>query len=201
MWDGLRSKLGLSFGRRSKTRSSCTEMTETWAFVAADIALLAQPGPDSKGGWGSVLLIRRAKAPFAGMWALPGGKVNRGEGVEAAALRELGEETGLRLAVDDDATAPERYASLSAGDGKAYVLTPLRQVATFTRPGADPRGRVCSVLFSMVLDAPVQAKPASDASAAQWWPIDAVASGRIDLAFDHELEVIAAYGKERELLS
>ncbi|MCL2449044.1 MAG: NUDIX domain-containing protein [Polyangiaceae bacterium] len=44
---------------------------------------------------GRVLLIRRAKPPGLGHWTLPGGRVEPGEGVEAAALRELLEETGV----------------------------------------------------------------------------------------------------------
>ncbi|MGH9344528.1 MAG: NUDIX hydrolase [Terriglobia bacterium] len=46
---------------------------------------------------GSVLLIRRGKEPHKGEWSLPGGMVELGEKVEAAARREIWEETGLRV--------------------------------------------------------------------------------------------------------
>lgn len=42
-----------------------------------------------------VLLIRRGRPPRAGEWSLPGGRIEPGEGVREAALRELGEETGV----------------------------------------------------------------------------------------------------------
>ncbi len=42
-----------------------------------------------------MLLIQRAKPPYQGLWALPGGKIEPGEAVEAAARRELTEETGI----------------------------------------------------------------------------------------------------------
>jgi 8-oxo-dGTP diphosphatase len=42
-----------------------------------------------------VLLIKRGRAPRLGDWSIPGGKVNRGESLHDAALRELFEETGI----------------------------------------------------------------------------------------------------------
>lgn len=42
-----------------------------------------------------VLLIRRGTPPLAGDWSIPGGRIEFGERAEAAALRELKEETGV----------------------------------------------------------------------------------------------------------
>lgn len=43
-----------------------------------------------------VLLVRRARPPFAGYWSLPGGSVELGETVEEALQREIREETSLK---------------------------------------------------------------------------------------------------------
>jgi 8-oxo-dGTP diphosphatase len=42
-----------------------------------------------------VLMIRRGRAPLAGAWSLPGGKIEWGERASDAAMRELREETGV----------------------------------------------------------------------------------------------------------
>lgn len=44
---------------------------------------------------GHLLLVRRAQPPGAGLWSVPGGRVERGETLAQAVVRELGEETGL----------------------------------------------------------------------------------------------------------
>jgi ADP-ribose pyrophosphatase YjhB (NUDIX family) len=44
---------------------------------------------------GAVLLVRRGRPPAAGLWSVPGGKVEPGEAETDAVLRELAEETGL----------------------------------------------------------------------------------------------------------
>ena len=46
---------------------------------------------------GRLLLVRRRRPPEAGHWGLPGGKVDWGERVEAATIREIAEELGIAI--------------------------------------------------------------------------------------------------------
>lgn len=116
-----------------------------------------------------VLLIQRKAAPFKGSWALPGGFVQMGESLDDAARRELQEETGI---------AP----------------THLEQLYTFGEPNRDPRGRVITVAYvAMVRPDQHPATAGSDASLAQWFPVDALP----DLAFDHRTVVEVAVARIR----
>jgi ADP-ribose pyrophosphatase YjhB (NUDIX family) len=107
-----------------------------------------------------VLLIQRDLAPFAGKWALPGGFVNVGEDPEAAARRELEEETGIAL--------PKLF---------------LEQLYTFGAPGRDPREHVVSVAhYALVKLSDHRVKAATDARDAAWFSVADVPA----LAFDHD---------------
>ncbi|MEV6926627.1 NUDIX domain-containing protein [Dactylosporangium sp. NPDC051485] len=115
----------------------------------------------------SVLLIRRAAAPFEGDYALPGGSVLQHEDLLHAAARELEEETGV------------------GGAGH------LEQLGTYGAPDRDPRGRVVTVAYLALLpDAPAP-RAGSDAAAAEWRPFASLPP----LAFDHAR--ILAGGVER----
>lgn len=46
---------------------------------------------------GSLLLVRRGRGPAAGEWSVPGGRVERGETLAEAVVREVAEETGLEV--------------------------------------------------------------------------------------------------------
>jgi 8-oxo-dGTP diphosphatase len=50
---------------------------------------------------GRLLMIRRSKDPGAGLWSLPGGRVEHGEYLADALRREVAEETGLTVEVRD----------------------------------------------------------------------------------------------------
>lgn len=115
-----------------------------------------------------VLLIRRARAPYAGRWALPGGFVEPAEDLQAAAKRELHEETGLRVPW-------------------------MEQLYSFGDPRRDPRGRVVSVTYLAVVPADEQFEPAAgdDACQAEWFDVEDLPP----LAFDHR--VILATARQR----
>jgi 8-oxo-dGTP diphosphatase len=125
---------------------------ETDVRVAVDLVIFT-----IRDGELHALLIQRAAPPFEGRWALPGGFILHGESLEDAALRELGEETGVR---------------------NVY----LEQLYSFGDPDRDPRGRVVSVAYYALVAAdraPLSA--GSDASDARWWPV----AEHPALAFDH----------------
>lgn len=48
---------------------------------------------------GDLLLIKRAKPPYAGLWSMPGGHIEPGEEAAAAARREVMEETGVEASL------------------------------------------------------------------------------------------------------
>jgi 8-oxo-dGTP diphosphatase len=105
-----------------------------------------------------VLLIRRKNEPFQGCWAIPGGFVNMDEDLEAAARRELFEETGVQ--------AKE-----------------LAQLHTFGAPRRDPRGRTISVVYLAVVAADkLKPRAGDDAAEVGWFSLVRPPK----LAFDHK---------------
>ena len=110
-----------------------------------------------------LVLIRRGNDPYAGCWALPGGFVDMDESLEAAAARELEEETGL-------------------------CTVALRQFHAFGAPGRDPRGRNICVAYVGLLPEAMPLCAADDAVEAAWFPVDALPP----LAFDHDKIVAMA---------
>ncbi|HEY2763851.1 MAG TPA: NUDIX domain-containing protein [Pseudonocardiaceae bacterium] len=59
---------------------------------------------------GRLLLVRRVNEPGAGCWSVPGGRVEAGETDQQAVLREVAEETGLRVAITGRVGSVERPA-------------------------------------------------------------------------------------------
>lgn len=108
-----------------------------------------------------VLLIQRGDEPYKGCWAFPGGFMNMDETTEQCAIRELEEETGLKV-------------------------NEVHQIGAYSKVDRDPRGRTITVAYLAIIEKPVSVVGQDDAAKAEWWPISALPQ----LAFDHD-EIIA----------
>ncbi len=102
---------------------------------------------------GGIVLVRRANPPLG--WALPGGFVDYGETLEAAACREAAEETGLAVEL-------------------------LRQFHTYSDPSRDPRQHTISTVF--IARAAGAPRGGDDAAEARVFPLEALPE---PLCFDH----------------
>jgi len=133
--------------------------------VTVDVVVIAAMESEPR-----VLLVKRKHPPFEGGWALPGGFVEPYEPLEAAARRELYEETG----VDPH---------------------DVEQLHTFGDPGRDPRGWTVSVAYLAVLSEDefhaLRPRAGSDAAETGWFDLHNLPP----LAFDHA--DILAYGMRR----
>ena len=105
--------------------------------------------------------------PFKGGWAFPGGFMNMDETTEQCAIRELEEETGLRLSKIQQIGAYSKVLALQATKGRA---------------DRDPRGRTITVAYLAIVETPLTVTGQDDAAKAQWFPIDVLPP----LALDHE---------------
>jgi mutator protein MutT len=107
-----------------------------------------------------VLLVSRAHPPDLGRWAFPGGKIELGESVEMAALRELQEEAGVQARADAAFTAIDVFdRDVHAQVRRHFVLVAVR----CTWLAGDPVG-------------------GDDAAEARWFDIDELTTGKLDLS-------------------
>lgn len=130
--------------------------------VTCDIVIMTMRGKEPH-----VLLVKRAKAPYAGYWALPGGFKDPNETLEQTARRELKEETN-------------------------FSADYLEQFRSYGDPGRDSRTNVVTVAYVAVVPEIGNVIGGTDAAEAAVHPIADVRSGELDLAFDHQQIVLDA---------
>lgn len=119
------------------------------AVTADCIVMTNEPLP-------KVLLIQRGADPFKGAWAFPGGFMNMDETTEQCAIRELEEETGLKVST-------------------------VHQIGAYSKVDRDPRGRTITVAYLAIVVSPKEVKGQDDAAKAEWFTITDLPH----LAFDH----------------
>jgi 8-oxo-dGTP diphosphatase len=83
-----------------------------------------------------LLLVRRGHGPAAGEWSVPGGRVEAGETLHEAVVRETAEETGLEVVVDRFLGWVERMGESDSPDGPYHYLI-LDFAVTALTPDVD----------------------------------------------------------------
>jgi bifunctional NMN adenylyltransferase/nudix hydrolase len=120
---------------------------------------------------GHILLVQRKARPGLGLWALPGGFLEQGERIQDGVLRELREETRIKV------PAPVLRGSIVAEK-------------TFDDPHRSARGRTITHGFLIHLQPDVklpQVKGSDDAAFAKWWPLAEV---RSEMMFEDHYSII-----------
>jgi 8-oxo-dGTP diphosphatase len=126
--------------------------------------VIAVPNEDSMNNGCKILLIKRGRPPFVGMWATPGGNIDEDEIPLDAAIRELHEETGLLI-------HPREFT----------------YVGDFDKPYRDPRNKNCiSYAFAIKLDSTQGVIAGDDATECEWIEFNKFGETNVELAFDHE---------------
>lgn len=109
-----------------------------------------------------VLLVQRKNPPDQGLWGFPGGKVEYGEEVKNAAIRELREETAIEANQEAIITAVDAIEKDRAGDTRSHFLM---IAVTCKWTSGNP-------------------KAGDDAKSAQWVLISDVIEGKLPLSDD-----------------
>jgi 8-oxo-dGTP diphosphatase len=94
-----------------------------------------------------ILLVRRKFDPFEGRYALPGGFVEYGERVDECVIREVKEETGLRVSID-------------------------RLLGVYSAPNRDPRGHTVTLVYVLNLEGGTLSD--SEETKAEWMPLKGI---------------------------
>lgn len=100
-------------------------------------------------GAGQLLLVQRGHPPEEGRWSLPGGRVEPGEDLEAAVVREVREETGLLVIPGE----PVGRVRRPAPDGGEYVIDDVACEVTGGRLRAGDDARAVRFVPAPELDA------------------------------------------------
>jgi 8-oxo-dGTP diphosphatase len=111
-----------------------------------------------------VLLVSRKNPPDLGMWGFPGGKIEFGESIEQAAVRELFEETGVHGEFSSVVTAVDDYARSEDGTVLYHFI-------------------LMAALCTWTSGEPVASDDAEDA---RWVPIANLGNGELELSFNVE---------------
>ncbi|WP_127846115.1 NUDIX domain-containing protein [Psychroflexus aestuariivivens] len=122
--------------------------------VTADAVVFCKNDEGTK-----ILLIKRKNEPYKGSFAFPGGFVDNHELVINACQRELKEETGLSIDVNE-----------------------FNFIDYYDQPDRDPRSRTITFAFAAVISEEKFVEGSDDAAEAEWIDLEKISN----LAFDHK---------------